>query len=507
MKQVGMLLIMMVVLLGCDATSSGGSNPPQNSAQVVPTSAPAPQTNAINTPASVPTTKTVMATPTQMPTLPPPNGSPYEPTTPTWDPRIPTPKETVDMNMYLTPVIVTPAPPQPTPTPAPPQPAPAAETLSSQPIRHQSGLSPLIWGSQATHSLTIWLGYLSDAGTPQLTNAHPIARWNGDFYLERAKASPDGNSLAVMLQQDYHQEGGNPQWLYVIDLSTNKAQPVPDPMDPQSGYSVDNLIGAPDLIDWIDNVRIITGAEDNSRPTNPSALAIVTKDGMSKSYCAARPGGLLADTIAMSPDRKTIFALVEGNTQATEGYWLIDVTDCSKAHRIVSDISSNRTSIKVIAPYGPNWSPDSSRIAFSGPGSGGPQGETWIWILSDLNGPPPNPNPISPIDKIDTNPVWSPDGKTIALLRADSGPNGPLDSTNFFKYDLSSGRFSQLTNLSGAKNSNLQWSADGRYLLASSALNGSSAARLVAIDSVTGKLTTLLPGSQTAQIIAPLLFK
>jgi WD40-like Beta Propeller Repeat len=514
MKQVAMLLIIMVALLGCDDGSSSGGNQPPNSSQVVPTGVPATQTIAVNTSASVPATKTVaINTPTSVPHLPTPLGSPPEypyPTTPTWDPRIPTPKETVDMNMYLTPVIVTPAPPQPTLTPAPPQPAPAAETLSSQPIRHQNGLAPIIWGSQTQHSLTIWLGYLSEAGGPHLTDAHPIARWSSDFFLERAKASPDGNSLAVTLFQSYGQEGGNPQWLYVIDLDTNKAQPVPDPMKPHSSYSPSDMMFGAGLIDWIDNNRILIAGDDTSSPYIPVALAVVTKDGASKTYCPAHPGSFQHDFIAMSPDRKTVFALVQGSSRdnATDGYWLIDVTDCSKAHRIVSQVNSTHLpNLAFLAPYNPAWSPDSSRVAFSGPGQGGPQGETWLWVLNDLNGPYPNPTPISPIDKIDTNPVWSPDGKTIALLRADSGPNGPLDSTNFFKYNLSSGQFSQLTNLSGAKNSDLQWSADGRYLLASSALNGNSVASLVAIDSVTGKLTTLLPGSSAAQIVAPLLFK
>ncbi len=447
-------------------------------------------------------------TPTQMPNLPPPNGSPYEPTTPTWDPRLPTPVGTVDMNMYLTPIVVTPAPPQPSATPAPPTPAPAAEILSSVSIRHQSGLIPITWGREAAHSLTIWLGYFSDTGTPQLTDAHPIARWNGDFYLEQSKPSPDGNSLAVMLFQNYGQEGGNPVWLYVIDLQNNKVQPVPDPMKPQSNYSLSDMMFGAGLINWVDNDRILIAGDDPNSPVIPVALAVVTKDGASKTYCPAHPGSFQQGFIAMSPDRKTVFAMVQGDPRATDGYWLIDVNDCSKAHRIVSSVMSTRlANMAFMAPYNPAWSPDGSRIAFSGPGSGGPLGETWLWILSDLNGPPPNPTPVSPIDKIDTNPVWSPDGKTIALLRADSGPNGPLDSTNFFKYDLSSGQFSQLTNLSGAKSSDLQWSADGKYLLASNSLSGSSGANLVAINSVSGKLTTLLQGTAAAQIVAPLLFK
>ncbi len=457
-------------------------------------------------------TTTSTPTPTPMPSLPSPNGSPYEPTTPTWDPRLPTPVGTFDMNFYLTPIVVTPAPPQPSATPAPPTPAPAAEILSSIPIRHQSGLTPITWGSEAAHSLTIWLGYFSDTGTPQLTDAHPIARWNGDFILEQSKASPDGNSLAVKLFQNYGQEGGNPVWLYVIDLQNNQVQPVPDPMKPGSNYSPSDMMFGAGLIDWIDNDRILVAGDDPNSPSIPVALAVDTKDGSSKNYCPAHPGSFQQGFIAMSPDRKTVFAMVQGSSRdnATDGYWLIDVNDCSKAHRIVSSVSSTRLiNMGFMAPYDPSWSPDGKRIVFSGPS--GPGGESnlqsWLWILSDPNGPNTNPTPISPIDKFDFSPLWSPDGKTIVLLRADSGPNGPLDSTNFFKYDLSSGQFSQLTHLSSAKSGDLQWSADGKYLLASTSVNGSSIASLVAIDSASGKLTTLLPGSSAAHIVAPLLFK
>jgi len=333
MRRVGLLLMVMVALLGCDASSSGGSNPPQNSAQVVPTSVPATQTTAINTPTSVPRLPTPLGSPTDYP----------YPTTPTWDPRVPTPKETIDQDNFLP--LITPSPQPTIPLPAPRLPAPpTAVTLSNEQINLTTGASPIVWGVETKSSLTIWLGYFSEAPDPAISNAHPIVQWNSLNNLMDLKISPDHRALAIAAQKAPRGEGG-PIWLSVIDLNTNSVQPVPNYSSKDYDTFYNNASPSNrNIVGWIDSSRFLIGS---------SAAIIATRGGAISSSSTS----LGANATTLSPDRAKLFSSVTDIRNT--GYWLYNV-DGGDPQKVVEE-----KDMKMI--YAPEWSPNGRYISFVSP--------------------------------------------------------------------------------------------------------------------------------------------
>jgi Tol biopolymer transport system component/DNA-binding winged helix-turn-helix (wHTH) protein len=106
-----------------------------------------------------------------------------------------------------------------------------------------------------------------------------------------------------------------------------------------------------------------------------------------------------------------------------------------------------------------HWSPDGSRIAFSGSRPGRP----WNIFLIPAAGGPADQLTSGTVSDLD--PTWSPDGSTIAY--GETRVEGGKRSVSIQLLDLASRRSSALAGTDGICCP--RWSPDGRYLLASHA--------------------------------------
>jgi len=102
-----------------------------------------------------------------------------------------------------------------------------------------------------------------------------------------------------------------------------------------------------------------------------------------------------------------------------------------------------------------HWSPDGNQIAFSASTPGKP----WkVYLLSKDGG---KPAPLTSEEIQETDPTWSPDGKTIAFGRIDFVHR---DQTYITQFDLATRQISQLPGSTGIFAP--RWSPEGRFIIA-----------------------------------------
>jgi len=106
----------------------------------------------------------------------------------------------------------------------------------------------------------------------------------------------------------------------------------------------------------------------------------------------------------------------------------------------------------------PRWSPDGTRIAFSGRLGGG----TWkTYIVSAAGG---NPEVVSESTGDDSDPTWYPDGNSLIFIRFDSSSDYPSSRATLVSLEL---RTRQVSFIPGSENLfSPRLSPDGRFLLA-----------------------------------------
>ena len=158
---------------------------------------------------------------------------------------------------------------------------------------------------------------------------------------------------------------------------------------------------------------------------------------------------LLYSQSSFAPDGKTLAFTAQ--REGRDVLYLMDVRRKKVTHRF---------DLPLEGVTSPSWSPDGRQLVFSG----GKGGLTDLYIV-DRDGR--NLRRLTNDRNGDNQPQWSPDGKTIAFV-SDRGPQTDFDNLKFSRwqvslYDLETGRVSVVPGQSG-QNLNPMWAPDGKSI-------------------------------------------
>jgi Tol biopolymer transport system component/DNA-binding winged helix-turn-helix (wHTH) protein len=155
-------------------------------------------------------------------------------------------------------------------------------------------------------------------------------------------------------------------------------------------------------------------------------------------------GGLSAGPIAFSPD----------------GKWLAYVSYPEMTlWKSRTDLSEKmQLTFPPMRVYGPRWSPDGSQIAFGDVQFHRPPK---AYVVSASGGDSPKQIAPSNIDNVDSDPTWTPDGKSIVFARAGAGGEG---KRAIYRVDLGNGNLTMIPRSDELESPRL--SPDGQHIAA-----------------------------------------
>ena len=179
-------------------------------------------------------------------------------------------------------------------------------------------------------------------------------------------------------------------------------------------------------------------------------------------------GGLSAGPVAFSPDGKWVAYVSYPEMTLWKSR-----TDLSEKMQLT---------FPPVRVYGPQWSPDGSQIAFGDVRLHRPPK---VYLVSASGGDSPKQIAPSNADDADTDPTWTPDGKSIIFARAPAGERG---GQAIYRVDLSSGNLTLIPGSNSLYSPRI--SPDGRYIAALTA----DAKQLALLDQTTNSWSTLAEG-------------
>ncbi|HEV8196183.1 MAG TPA: BamA/TamA family outer membrane protein [Gemmatimonadales bacterium] len=174
---------------------------------------------------------------------------------------------------------------------------------------------------------------------------------------------------------------------------------------------------------------------------------------------------------------------------------------------VIVDVEKNKQIRDIVVPLAaantPTWSPDGTQLVFSGLDGG-------ISDLFVINVDGSGLKRLTNDKAADLHPVWSPDGKTIAFT-TDLGPNTDFNKLKWGSlrigiYHLDSGQIDLPAGMSPGRNTNPQWSPDGKTIAFVSDRNGVANIFLHDLaDGQTYQITDFYTGVQGITPLSPVL--
>jgi dipeptidyl aminopeptidase/acylaminoacyl peptidase len=170
--------------------------------------------------------------------------------------------------------------------------------------------------------------------------------------------------------------------------------------------------------------------------------------------------------------------------------------DRRRTHIYVLDIAAGSLRQVTFGDYdddSANWSPDGEHIVFVSNRTAEPElnRNTDLWRI-DISEEQPEPQQLTTAPYADTNPVYSPDGKTIAFQSTVSDGLPVYAIPQLMLLDLESGESTRVASLTEIQAWGMQFSADSSTVYAITEYRGEQ--QLVSVDVASGETTRVIHG-------------
>jgi dipeptidyl aminopeptidase/acylaminoacyl peptidase len=175
------------------------------------------------------------------------------------------------------------------------------------------------------------------------------------------------------------------------------------------------------------------------------------------------------------------------------------------SHLYLFDLETKKLDTLTKGNYNHNdavWSPDGKLIAYTSNRTDDPDRNTNSDIFIIEAKPKAKPRQLTTWVDFDTDPVWSPDGKSIAYLRSLTPEWDAYEQPHLAVIPVAGGEPTILSKALDRPITNPQWSKDGKSILA--LIEDDRQRYVMSFDAVSGKYTKISEGDRSVTIVKPL---